>query len=162
LTTTFSASEAPAQSVNQPISQAAAVAAMLRITYKFNTDPLSEAAEKMLQANPMVGAKLPLSDPIKIFRNLRRLSKYVDAFEVTDPENQDDCESVKSLWAENQSTITTTLIVNSLAEQLSLEEQLASPVAETPNTVKLIARYGEQLDLVENLIEMSEYEPEVA
>jgi hypothetical protein len=140
-----SASASPAQ----PISQAAAVAAMLRITYAFNTCPLSDTAEKMLHADPMVASQIPLDDPIKISRNLRRLSKYVEPFEVTDPADTKTLADIKSLWAENHSEITT-LIVNSLAEELSPD-----------NTVELISLYGEQLDLVENLLEIkiSEYEP---
>jgi hypothetical protein len=118
-----------------------------------HAEPLSEEAERMLQTYTLDQARyvLPLSDPLIIFSNIRHMAKFVDSFKVDEFEDDDreDIAIIKSMWAENCEEITP-LIVQSLAEQT------ASPVAETPNTVQLIDLYGQQLDLVEQLVEFSE------
>jgi hypothetical protein len=122
-----------------------------------HTEPLSEDAERMMRTFPLDGPTytIPLSDPLKIFSNLLHLSKFVDSFDVYDLDEWDGLDSILSLWAENQSVVTT-LIVKSLAEQT------ASPIAETPDTVELISLYGQQLELIEMLVEMSDEREQAA
>jgi hypothetical protein len=150
----------------QPINEGAAILAQ---AYEFHTEWLSKEAEEILGTFPMPHRPIiAISDPVKIFRRLRYLSKPVEALKVTDPELQDDCDSIKQVWAENQSKVKT-LVENAVAEQVSLEiaeqlsreEELTFPVAaevKTSDTTKLLTLYGQQLDLVEELLETIGYE----
>lgn len=127
-----------------------------RITH-FRAGPLSEAAEKLLGDFPIDPArqKIPLSDHLKILRNLRHLSKSVDSFEVSDPGDTRDMVAIKTLWAENQSMVTI-LFIKSFSEQLVSR---IVPTMPTGNTVGLVYLYGQQLDLVENLSELDKEKP---
>lgn len=120
-------------------------------------DSLSGEAEQMLQTFPLDGDRyiLPLSDPIKIFSNLRKLSRLVVPFEIPGPDSGGWVFAIKSLWSENQSMVTL-LLAKSLCEQLVAR---IVPTMQTSNTVGLISLYGQQLDLVENLMEIGEERP---